>query len=104
MLQELILVDIFLVLCVIVLTLILIQKRKNQRIRQVRAIEEKLANAIHVERIPRMEEDQLVASPSSKKYHSQDCRLAANIKDKEFATLEEFKKKKYPPCGICMKK
>ncbi len=104
MIQALILIDIFLVLSVIVLTLILIQKRKNSRVKQIRAIEDKLASAIHVEKIPRMEEDQLVASASSKKYHLAECRLAANIKNKEFGTKEEFKKKKYSPCGICMKK
>lgn len=107
MLKEILAFEIVLILAAVVLVVYLMKKqKKNTQVtdsKEIRELQRKLANAIQVEKIPSMEEDQFVGSASSKKYHKADCRLAKNIKNKEFGTKDEFKKKKYSACGICLK-
>jgi superoxide dismutase len=105
MLKELLIFELVLVIIFGFAIFYLIKrKKKHQEHKEITELKRKLTNAISVEKIPKMEEDQFVASPSSKKYHKLDCRLAKNIKNKEFGSVEEFKKKKYSSCGICLKK
>lgn len=109
MLKEIITIETILILGAAIFVFYLIKKqKKNVKVtdsKEIRELQRKLANAIQVEKIPSMEdEEQFVGSASSKKYHKVDCRLAKNIKNKEFGTKNEFKKKKYSACGICLKK
>jgi hypothetical protein len=105
MLKELIILDIALIISVLVLIFVFLKKKKKQvESKEIKALEKKLTDAIRVEKMPRIEDEKFIGSNLSKKYHQTDCRFAKNIKDKEFGSIAEFKKKKYSPCGICLKK
>jgi len=105
MLKEVIILDVVLIVSVLVLLLVLLKKKKKEAFsKEIKELEQKLTNAIKVEKIPKFEEEQFIGSASSKKYHKADCRIAQSIKNKEFGSKEEFKNKKYSACGICLKK
>ncbi len=105
MLKEIITIESIFILVAILVIIYLVKKQKKviSDSKEIKELQEKLINAIKVEEIPKTQED-FIGSASSKKYHKADCRLAENIKNKEYGTEEEFKKKKYSPCGICLKK
>lgn len=107
MIYKLIIFDVFLVIALLVLVLILVKKsRKNRYSQEVKDLEKRLNDAIeeNKEDLDKSEDIKYVGSPKNRKYHLSDCRFVELLKEKEIGTLEEFKKKKYSPCGTCLKK
>jgi low affinity Fe/Cu permease len=103
MIEKILIFDIILVVLLLVLVLILVKNRKSRRYSSdVKELERKLNEVVKENQ--ESNEEEYVGSPQNKKYHKKDCRFVELLKEKELGTLEEFKKKKYAPCGTCLKK
>ena len=103
MIEKILIVDIVLAVLLLILVLILVKNRKSRRYsNDVKELERKLNEVVKENQ--EANEEEYVGSPQNKKYHKKDCRFVDLLKEKEFGTLEEFKKKKYTPCGTCLKK
>jgi flagellar biosynthesis/type III secretory pathway M-ring protein FliF/YscJ len=110
MIYKLIMIDVVLAIVLLILVLILIRRtERNQYSREVRELERRLNEAAKEEEDSddedkTEEETGYVGSSNSKKYHLTSCRFVKLMKDKEVDTLEGFKKRKYSPCDMCLKK
>ena len=106
MIERILIIDVVLAFLLLVLALILVRSRNSRRYSSdVKELERRLNEAVEEnQELRELNEDEYVGSPNNKKYHKKDCRFVELLKEKEFGTLEEFKKKKYSPCGTCLKK
>lgn len=106
MIEGIIIFDAILVVVLLILVLVLVgrNKRTKKQPDSVEELERRLNEVISDNQECEEKAFDYVASSQNRKYHKIDCKFVELINEKEYGSLEDFKKKKYVPCKVCLKK